>query len=78
MKREDWDEKYAKALEKSRGLHPVRISDDTFTVPSESQKDHNYTVKLVDGQWQCDCESYSYVNYCKHQIAVKEEAKENE
>jgi hypothetical protein len=78
VKREDFDEKYANALERSKGLHPVRISDDTFTVPSESQKDRNYTVKLTDGQWKCECISYPHVKYCKHQIAVKKEAKENE
>lgn len=60
-----------KGLEIAAKLKLVR-SGDTWSVPSQSNKQEKFTVALIDDQPKCTCRDYEFRNdKCKHIFAVE-------
>ena len=38
----------------------------SWEVPSESRQWKKYTVRLIDGEWDCTCSGFAYRGTCSH------------
>lgn len=64
-----------RGMEISQANHIVENKDGSFTVPSQSNKDLIYEIRIIESIWVCSCPDFenraNEIEACKHIHAVK-------
>ena len=47
-----------------------QVNDTEFFVASQSYPDHHYMIDLSDSTYDCDCDDFPRIQFCKHIAAV--------